>query len=193
MVDKVKPLALENPSTGGTESFPTPTEVNPTEDHLAAKGISFEGTDTTLVYGDSGKMTFTDTEVAPITLKQILDRISTSASPGFGFGRSGNVNTNTWLLNESVPSNLTGRRIPFNNTTITKILVSNENANTFTIQIYEHDGTTYTLLTSQNIVATRAATFSVNIAVTTNKELAVKLTSGSAKNLVVGLILAGTL
>lgn len=41
MVDKVKPLGLED-STSGTQLLPTPTEMNPLQDYVAAKGIAFE-------------------------------------------------------------------------------------------------------------------------------------------------------
>lgn len=47
-VDKVKALKIENASTGGTQTDPFPTETNPTQDYLSAKGISFEGLDTFL-------------------------------------------------------------------------------------------------------------------------------------------------
>jgi hypothetical protein len=46
MADKVKPLKIENASLGGTQNDPYPTETNPTQDYLAAKGIAFENSDT---------------------------------------------------------------------------------------------------------------------------------------------------
>jgi hypothetical protein len=45
MVDKVKPLKLESPSLGGTEADPFPTEVDPAEDYITSKGLSFENSD----------------------------------------------------------------------------------------------------------------------------------------------------
>lgn len=47
-IDKVRPLKIENPSEGGTQTDPFPTEMNPTQDYVATAGISFEGTDTFL-------------------------------------------------------------------------------------------------------------------------------------------------
>ena len=41
-MDKVKPLGFENASLGGTGTYPLPTELNPSEDFIAVKGISFE-------------------------------------------------------------------------------------------------------------------------------------------------------
>ena len=48
MADKVKALKIENALTGGTQSDPYPVEADPTQDYLAAKGISFENSDTQL-------------------------------------------------------------------------------------------------------------------------------------------------
>lgn len=53
MPDKVKPLKLENPSTGGTETNLFPTEADPAEDYLAAAGVAFKNSDDILVYGDA--------------------------------------------------------------------------------------------------------------------------------------------
>lgn len=49
MVDKIKPLKIENPAGGGAETDPFPTEVNPAEDYISGKGVSFEGLDTFLL------------------------------------------------------------------------------------------------------------------------------------------------
>lgn len=48
MVDKVKPLKLENPALGGTDTDVYQTEANPTQDYLAAKGLAFENSDSYL-------------------------------------------------------------------------------------------------------------------------------------------------
>lgn len=49
MADRVKPLKIENTATGGDETDAFPTETNPMEDYLAAKGLAFEDTDTFLL------------------------------------------------------------------------------------------------------------------------------------------------
>ena len=58
-VDKVKPLKFEN-STDGTENDQRPTQTDPSEDHLAAKGVTFENNDDNKVFGDGGLMKFLD-------------------------------------------------------------------------------------------------------------------------------------
>jgi len=44
MVDKIKPLKLEHPTEGTQIDF-APTESNPSEDYIAVKGVSLEGSD----------------------------------------------------------------------------------------------------------------------------------------------------
>lgn len=45
MVDKIKPLKMEDANDGGTEVDLGPTEVDPTEDYLSTKGLAFENSD----------------------------------------------------------------------------------------------------------------------------------------------------
>lgn len=127
-------------------------------------------------------------------IDELCNVVAVSASPGFTWGKSGNVSSNTWLLNDTVPSNKTGRVVFLNSATLEKVFVSNENVNTFDLEIYEHDGTTFTLITTVSIVAQRAQSFTIaSLALTANKELAVKLVNGSGKNVVCGCLLSGSL
>ena len=120
---------------------------------------------------------------------ELCNKISTSASPGFTWGRSGNVSADTWLLNDSVPSNKSGRAIFLNNAVLIHIFSRSENISTYDLEIYEHDGITYTLITTVNIVAARGGDFLLSVPLTTGKELGIKLVNGSAKNPVCGCIL----
>ena len=43
------------------------------------------------------------------------------------------------------------------------VFVTNENSNTFDLEIFEHDGTTFTLITTVSLVAPRRATFSIAV------------------------------
>lgn len=58
-IDKIKALKFENPASGGTQLDMFPTETNPAQDYLAAKGVSFENLDTASIRGDSGVITLT--------------------------------------------------------------------------------------------------------------------------------------
>ncbi len=127
-------------------------------------------------------------------IEELCNRLAVSANPGFTWGKSGNVTTNTWLLNDSVPSNKAGRTITLINGEITRILTASENLDTYDISIYEHDGDeiNLTLVETKSVVASRTGDFSVTSAsITQGKQLAARVTSGSAKNLVIGVFLSG--
>ena len=123
----------------------------------------------------------------------VRQKASASASPGFTWGRSGSISSGAWLQNDTVPSNITGRHTFLHNARIKKVFVSNEVPNTFTLDIYEHDGTTYTLLTTKTIASLRKSDFTVDIPITYNKELAMQIGTGSCKNIVCGLLITGDL
>jgi hypothetical protein len=57
-VDKVKPLGLEE-IDDGNQTVPIPTEMNPTEDYAAVKGVAFENSDNTLIDSESGNIKIT--------------------------------------------------------------------------------------------------------------------------------------
>ena len=133
-----------------------------------------------------------------IDVQEVIDElatsVATSASPGFSWGRSGNI-SNTWLSNEGVPSNKAGRAITFTDPKIVRIFSASENVATYTLEIYEHEGDSInlTLLTTLSVTASRTGDSStLDIAATSGRQLAILLASGSAKNIVVGLQLAGS-
>lgn len=133
-----------------------------------------------------------DTQAA---IEELRDDVNVSASPGFTWGSSGNVTNGSWLVNDSVPSNKSGRAIFINDATLESIFVRCEVPSTFDLEIYEHDGTVYTIITTVSIVASRAydESFIIPFSLTTGKELALRLVNGSAKNPVAGCVLKGTL
>lgn len=115
-------------------------------------------------------------------------------SPTLSWGRSGTVRSGSWLQNETVPSNLTGRYTSLYNCTLTSISVSNENANTFDIQLYEYDGSTYYLLATISLSSQRSKTqIYSGVSITRGRELAIKVSSGSCKNPVVQVLLYGNI
>jgi hypothetical protein len=146
------------------------------------------------VFLDNSTIDCLDTaETVQEGFEELCTLVDTSASPGFTWGRSGTVTANTWLLNESVPSNKSGRTIFLTTATLEEVFVSNEQSSTFDLEIYEHDGTTFTLLTTQSLVASRSGSFTIaSIVLTPGKELAIKLVNGSGKNVTAGVLLNGT-
>lgn len=149
-----------------------------------AKDSDFDPTGSTLIS--------TNAEDA---IKELANTVGVSASPGYGFGRSGNVVSGTWFVTVgSVPSNKAGITIALNNPMIMQVFVANEDINTFNIEIYQHQGNeiNLTLLGTVNVVAARSANFDVAFPATSGYQLAVKLVGGSAKNCNVGLQLKGS-
>jgi len=190
MVDKVKPLKLED-SISGTETNMFPVELDPTEDYVAAKGIAFENSDSTFISGKSGLLCFQDSDVPEVNLLHLVS----SASPGFVFGAGGNTGAgDLWLQNNGVASNQVGIPVLINNPTLTALAIRNSDATaSFTIEVYEHDGTTFTLVHTESITTSRGDDFILvtPATLTYGKELAVKKTSGSAKDLKVICLLGG--
>lgn len=147
---------------------------------------------------------YDDTLVAPLTgnddVQGIIDylknQIAISASPGFTWSRSGTIPASSWLQNDTVPSNLSGRTIFLNNAQVLKVYIANQDATSgIILGIYEHDGdeNNMSLIGTVTTAATRSNTFNVSWSVTYNKQLAIKLetTSASAKNIVVGILMRG--
>lgn len=123
---------------------------------------------------------------------ELLAKAGVSASPGFSFGRSGTVTTGAYLTVDTVPSNITGRIVPINGN-ITKIFVGCENADTFTVGIQKRVGAVYTDIATVSMVSSRKNTFSVSATVSIDDELCAYIKTGSARNVIVGLIIQGTI
>lgn len=88
MADKIKPLKLENPATGGTENDGFPTEADPSEDYITGKGFAFENNDNRLIdLNGSGQIQFKDAiETSYITVRQLrtaVNNLFDNTSNGF--------------------------------------------------------------------------------------------------------------
>jgi hypothetical protein len=118
------------------------------------------------------------------------DQINKSASPGFTWGNSGTVN-NAYLLNDTVPSNKSGRLSSVTGTMVV-VFVALEIATTVTVEIQRNVLGVFTTIASVNMVASRKATFPVSVAITENDELSCFI-NGSCKSPVVGIVIQGTL
>ncbi len=114
------------------------------------------------------------------------------AAPGFVFARQGAIPTDTWLLANGIPSNLTGIRNLFANASLKTIAIDSSSISTFDVSIYEHDHVTYTLIDTVSVVAAYGGTFSIGSPLTSGKNIAAKVTSGSGFNIAATLILSET-
>ncbi len=78
MVDRVKPLKLENPASGGTESDIFPTSLNKNEDYVDARGLTIQNdssdNETVILSRDSSdNMTFIDSaNPTAVTLSDLV-------------------------------------------------------------------------------------------------------------------------
>lgn len=117
----------------------------------------------------------------------------TSASPGFTWGASGNLNSGSYLLNDTVPSNVAGRMVPLTSGYIAQAFVAVENSTTASFVIQKRSGASFVDLTTITLTAARVGTFNLgtSITVSLNDEIAVKVSSGSCKNPVLGLVIKG--
>lgn len=129
-------------------------------------------------------------------VQNAIEEIGASASPGFSWGRSGGLLASTWLqVDGGVPSNSAGRYVAINNPVVALFFCSSDTVSTFTLTMYSHDGdsTNLTVLGTLTITAARGGTSgAVSWPTAKGKQIAVRLTSGSANNLVAGAILKGT-
>ncbi len=108
--------------------------------------------------------------------------VQNAISPGWTFGRSGLINKGGYLLNDTVPSNVSGRPIPIDGF-IVKISISVQTPGDFSFTLEEHDGVTFTTLTSVSMVVAdgRQKTFDISsVAVSINKQLSVKVSDASS-------------
>jgi len=124
-----------------------------------------------------------------------IEEIGASASPGFSFGREGTSSNGVWLRRVgNIETNRTGITISVTNPVITLVAYGTENVDTYSFGIYQHDGNSVNLvlLTTINVVSTRAGTQTISVATTKNKQLAIKVLSGNPNNLGVDLILKGS-
>jgi hypothetical protein len=145
---------------------------------------------------DNSSNGFTSTDVQA-AIEEINNKVNTSASPGFSFGRSGNTVAGTYLQNETVPSNVSGRWVYINNAIVQRVFVSNELSTTYKIEILYHDGNEVglTSLGTVTVTAAKGGAFSVNWSVPANKQIAIRMatdTPNASKNIVCGLELSGT-
>jgi hypothetical protein len=123
-----------------------------------------------------------------------IEEIGASASPGFSWGRSGSTGAGTWLLNDGVPSNKSGRTIVLGDSKIVKIFSATEDANTYTLSLYWHEGNeiNLTFLATLTVTASRSGNSgTISVPVPNGKQLAAQLATGSAKNIVAGMVIQG--
>lgn len=129
-------------------------------------------------------------------VQNAIEEIGASASPGFSWGRSGGLFASTWLqVDGGVPSNSAGRYVAINSPVVALFFCSSDTVSTFTLTLYSHDGNAVNLTSLGTLTITAGLggdTGAISWPTAKGKQLAVRLTSGSANNLVAGCVLKGT-
>ncbi len=116
----------------------------------------------------------------------------TSASPGFTFGRAGNVTAGQYLQGPSgVLTNEAGVMATFDGV-VTSAWVIAKAAATFDIDILRRVGVVFTTIGTISVVATRKGSAALAIPVSDQDELAVRVSAGSADEVSMGLIVEQT-
>lgn len=127
---------------------------------------------------------------------EVLSALQDIAAPGAVFTSQGNTK-NAYLSVGNVVSSNTGFPIRLNNATLVYIAITNANNNaTFSVEIYDFNGTTETLLATIPVVSARGANFKpvTPIPVPFGVELRAKINNvGSASNPIVTVFTAGDL
>lgn len=145
------------------------------------------------VFFDNTSNGFTSEQVQA-AIEEAAGAVDDGASSGFVFGKNGTSPSGTWLINNDVPSNQVGLPVAFDNGEVDRVIVRNSNDTaTFDVEVYEHDGTTFTLVTTVSVSSARGnIAEGIGYSTTKGKELAAKVSSGSARNPKVSIIVKGT-
>lgn len=116
------------------------------------------------------------------------------STPGFSFGRSGDVNSGSYLQIDGVTSNKAGRIVPFIESRLAHVFVSCENDATFTLEVQTRAGNIFTTVYTITVTNTRKFAeeiLDVDVPFLFGDEISIKVGSGSCRNVVVGLLLKG--
>ncbi len=112
----------------------------------------------------------------------------------FNWARSGVVPAGSWLLNDSIPSNKSGRTLSISSANVVRFFSASDSLDTYVLELYEHDGNSVNLTYKTNLTVSSSRignSGSISIPVTNGKQLAVKLATGSAKNIICGILPKG--
>ena len=135
-------------------------------------------------------------------IRELANRVTASASPGFGWGAPGSIGAGSYLLNDSIESNKSGRLVPFNGYVDRFFFIESKKTGTRTLELVKRTtpGTgSYSAIAEVQATGTTAfgnADFPApptvgSVAVSLNEELAVRVKSGSAdlQDVIAGVII----
>lgn len=132
-------------------------------------------------------------EVGP-ALRELANAPAVSASPGFTWGDSGSIKQ-SYLLNDTVPSNQSGRVSPVSGV-ITTVFITAQNSSNGQVEIRKRSGSSFTTIATVGLNGGRTITETLSSppAVLKNEELAVFVNATAfIDNPVVGIVIRGSL
>jgi hypothetical protein len=136
-----------------------------------------------------------DCEILAFIEEAVIQNSRINASPGFTWGDSGNVK-NSYLLNDTVPSNLAGRCSPVTGE-IVAIFMTAQTANSGTVSIRRRDGLIFTDLVVVSYSGLRKITIILpqgnRPQIAFNDELTCYVNNIPVRSPVIGLIIRGTI
>ena len=146
------------------------------------------------IYFDDSNIDIEADDVQEI-IEKIVQAVVVSASPGFTWGDRGVLSSGSYLLNDNVPSNISGRLVTLENAAITDIFITmKSSANVdFDIRV-RGPGNSFSTLYTFNTNGARATVLNVNVPVNYEDELAIRVSPNSTdkpSNPDIGLIIKG--
>ena len=136
------------------------------------------------------------------TVDELSNAISTSLSYGLDFSRRGNVNALTVLLTrDGILSSTSGHPVGISNPVLKGVNVATRNSNTYTLRLFQHDGNSVNRVNIADVVITANANprliagvdFTITNPMTTGNQLGVELIAGTARDIMVEVIISGVL
>ena len=138
-----------------------------------------------------------DCETLAFIEETIFQVFVNSSKPNQWFTKTGNVISGAYLNNGGIPSNVVGLPFGLNNGQLIKVWIGKEDASDLNLGIYTHDGDEVNLTlihtVSMLIADGRTKSFDVSgVSIAKDKQIAIKITSGTAKNIKSYIITTGT-
>ena len=138
-----------------------------------------------------------DCETLAFIEETIIQVFTNTSKPPHWFTKIGNASSGTYLENGNIPSNVVGLPFGLNNGALTKVWIGKEDPSDVDVGIYTHDGDEINLTlihtVSMLIADGRTKSFDVSgVSIPKDKQIALKITSGTAKNIKSYIITSGT-
>lgn len=136
------------------------------------------------------------------TIQEIANLVNSADSQGLDFSRRGNINpTTTLLTRDGILSSASGHPIGITSPTLESVNVSTSQVGSYTLRLFRHEGGSVNRVDIADVVATNTANlraqagvdFTVINPVITGVQLGVELIAGNARDIMVEVVLSGSL